>query len=493
MVVGRGIYKQKEKVMKGRILITAALMATLMLPFGVLPAYANSAQTYFHGTDAAGLIMKEDSPIVVESELLMFDIGSFPSEYITSEEEFKEFHSSVTAQYSFYNPSQYTVTAGLMFPFGSKPSYVEGYYDEDYNFIPFDDIHLYDITADGEVVKRTVRHTYIDGDFNLENALEYFSDSYVQDEFYFPELTVTKYTFNVKDVDENKYRASRIAWDVAAGRGDYRIYLPSQTGGQVTKDGDYRISAAMSNEPFDLYVFGESLDVLPDWKLYKDGGCEDGEEITGSVTLADMQSTTFEEYALSERDENSTVSDIDWYNAYVAMSNSNMQSMGQYPLTFHPMNVFNFERNLMRWYEYELTFTPGQHLVNTVTAPMYPAINKDYSPTVYEYTYLLSPAKTWSEFGKLQIVISPYYYMTACNLDGFELGKDGYMLTLNGLPEGELAFTLSTSEAPMKKIYNPLTDPVNLTIIVAICLTVVVIAGGITVIVFIRRKKRGNR
>lgn len=478
--------------MKKFSVIIIGVLFCILTSIGIsgVPAYANSAQTYFYGTDAAGLIMKEDSPIVVESELLIFDIVSFPSEYITSEEEFKEFHSSVTAQYAFYNPSQYIVTAGLMFPFGSKPSYAEGYYDEDYNFIPFDDTHLYDITADGKVVERTVRHTYIDGDFNLENALEYFSDSYVKDEFYSPELTVTKYTFNVKGVDENKYRASRIAWDVAEGRGDYRIYMPSQTGGQVTKDGDYRISVAMSNEPFDLYVFGEPLDILPDWKLYEDGGCEDGEEIAGNVTLANTQSTTFEDYVLTERNENSTVSDIDWYNAYVAMINNDVHSMGQYPLTFHPMNALNFEHDLMRWYEYELTFEPGQHLVNTVTAPMYPAIDKDYSPNIYEYTYLLSPAKTWSEFGELQIVISPYYYMTACNLDGFELGKDGYMLTLDGLPDGELTFTLSTSDSPVKQKYNPLANPVDLIIIVSICVSVVVIAGGITAIVFIRRKKK---
>lgn len=90
----------------------------------------------------------------------------------------------------------------------------------------------------------------------------------------------------------------------------------------------------------------------------------------------------------------------------------------------------------MRWYEYTLTLGPGQALKNEVTAPLYPAIDAGYTPSLYAYTYLLSPAKTWTQFGELKVVVNTPYYMTECGIDGFTKTDGGYALTLPGLPEG---------------------------------------------------------
>ena len=81
----------------------------------------------------------------------------------------------------------------------------------------------------------------------------------------------------------------------------------------------------------------------------------------------------------------------------------------------------------MRWYEYTLTLEPGQTLTNTVIAPLYPAIDAGYTPSIYTYTYLLSPAKTWAQFGELKIVVNTPYYMTENNQGSFlrtEKGAD---------------------------------------------------------------------
>ena len=94
----------------------------------------------------------------------------------------------------------------------------------------------------------------------------------------------------------------------------------------------------------------------------------------------------------------------------------------------------------MRWYEYTITLEPGQTLKNAVTAPLYPAIDADYTPSIYAYTYLLSPAKTWTQFGELDITVNTPYYMTECGIDGFTRTDSGYALSLPGLPEGELTF-----------------------------------------------------
>jgi len=105
--------------------------------------------------------------------------------------------------------------------------------------------------------------------------------------------------------------------------------------------------------------------------------------------------------------------------------------------------------NFLRWYEYEISIPAGGTITNTVTAPIYPGMNTRYEPPIYMYTYLLSPATTWAEFGKLDIVVNTPYYLTESGGEfSFEKTETGYQTSLDGLPEGELEFTLSESAKP---------------------------------------------
>ena len=143
----------------------------------------------------------------------------------------------------------------------------------------------------------------------------------------------------------------------------------------------------------------------------------------------------------------------------------------------------------MRWYEYTITLEPGQTLKNAVTAPLYPAIDADYTPSIYAYTYLLSPAKTWTQFGELDITVNTPYYMTECGIDGFTRTDSGYALTLPGLPEGELTFTLSEAERPQPPKRSILhLMPTELIIVPA-----AVLAAGAAVFLPARRKRRTKR
>ena len=148
---------------------------------------------------------------------------------------------------------------------------------------------------------------------------------------------------------------------------------------------------------------------------------------------------------------------------------------------------FNISDRLMRWYEYTLTLEPGQTLKNAVTAPLYPAIDAGYTPSLYSYTYLLSPAKTWAQFGELEVVVKTPYYMTESGIDGFTKTDGGYALTLPGLPESELTFTLSESETPQPPKWSSLyIMPTEFIIVVAAVLAAV----GAAVFLLNRRKKR---
>lgn len=152
---------------------------------------------------------------------------------------------------------------------------------------------------------------------------------------------------------------------------------------------------------------------------------------------------TFKDYALRDYDETPGILESDWYNAQVELLRLSSETWGS-----GLIQIEEGDFSLMRWYAYTLTLEPGQTLKNAVTAPLYPAIDAGYTPSLYAYTYLLSPAKTWAQFGELEVVVKTPYYMTESGIDGFTKTDGGYALTLPGLPEGELTFTLSESEKP---------------------------------------------
>lgn len=148
---------------------------------------------------------------------------------------------------------------------------------------------------------------------------------------------------------------------------------------------------------------------------------------------------------------------------------------------------FDISDRLMRWYEYEISIGPGERIVNTVMAPIYPDINSRYEPPIFEYTYLLSPAQTWAEFGNLDIVVNTPYYMTVSGPEGFQYNNPGYELHLTGLPEGELTFTLCAEAEPKAPSAMGYVYPEVLLIGAAVLMAIVV------VVVFARRGRKRSR
>lgn len=434
----------------------AFILLLLLLPCLVLPVSANSAQQYWMGTDGAGAVITDgDSPIVVENELLTFDLNEFPSNYYNEKTGFLAYTGKVTAEYTFYNPSDMTVTATLAFPFGDLPHYSTGGDGVDLN--------KYGVTVNGEEIEATVRHTpslfsySSKRQFDLEGSLELLSDDYITSGIYSPDTAVTVYYWKVEYniPSGEKIQNPTIACDISKGDGERAIYLPKQGCGHVQEDGDYRIGVRSGYTSPILYVIGEPLEDLPQWRVYKDGGCEDGEELNADISLYETKSMTLLEFALEKRDEDSAVSDVDWYNSIVFNLLGNTKGEG------YPTVSLDTISSLMRWYKYEITLNPGDRLVNTVTAPMYPSIDLSYVPAVYGYTYLVSPASTWRDFGELKIVINTPYYLTECSYTGFERTEGGYELTIDGLPRDEegavrdLTFSLSTGENPVPRSKTP--------------------------------------
>lgn len=470
-------------------------IALLLSCVTALPAAANSAQMHWEGVSSTGAIITDgNSPIVVEKELLTFDIAEYPQQYYTDINEYLSYTGKVSAEYTFYNPSDYTVTARLLFPFGTQPTYAASYDSETGTRRDNADTEKYGVTVNGDAVETTLRYTLSDRyrQFELKRDLALLHDGFIKDDFYSPDLPVTIYLYRVSGVDTQKYRAATAAFDISEQ--DYpnsRIYLQNQSGSHYQKHTNTQRMGidAENGDKIAVWVIGEPLSTPLEWHFYENGGVEDRERIDGVMTLYETETITFREFALQGWfEEHTDVSESDWYNAKVALlKDAEQTSYGSMLYLWHAnLNA----PTLMRWYEYEITLRPGERVVNTVTAPIYPAIDLTYEPDVYEYTYLLSPATTWGQFGELKIVINTPYFVTESTIDGFEKTESGYVMTLSGLPDGELIFTLSESESPTKPpraitSYIPVELIISFSVIGGVTLLLV---GCVVAIVVILKK-----
>lgn len=464
------------KIMRGYI--TGICICLIGMSLTMTSILANSAQTQWTGTDSTGaIVLEKDSPIIVEKELLTFDIQEFPESYYRESKDFISYSTKVTAEYTFYNPADYTVTATLAFPFGGTADYAFIYDYENDNYLLNLDTEKYDITVDDEVINKQLRHTlmYYGWQFELEEDLAKLHDGFMEDSFYYPDQPVTKYTYKAKDVDKKEHNVATAAFVLSLDGTETKVYMENQSGGSTEDNGVLLSTWVDLDEEFSVYAIGEPFTENVDWKFYHNGACE--EEIDGIMELISTELLTLKDFALSEYHSESGILDYDWYNAIVTSLKYHEWTNG----AIHSGEVdLDLSNLLMRWYQYEITLEPKQRIVNTVVAPIYPAINSNYEPAIYEYTYLLSPAKTWKEFGNLDIVVNTPYYMIKSGMEGFNYNNPGYELHFTGLPEGELTFTLCEDANPIAPSYNNPFVGITLG-----CGVIVIIA-----IVIIYRKKK---
>lgn len=470
-----------------RKVITALFTALLLGAVLIQPTYANSAQRHWSGTSGTGTLVKDkDCPLAVDKELLTFDVQEFPKNYYNSAEEFLAYTGKVTAEYTFRNPADYAVTAALVFPFGNLPHYGEYIYDSyTGKHTAALETDRFGVAVNGKPIEATVRHTLKDRGtpFSLDTDMPRLADGYISDSFFRPELPVWVQQYSVEGIDPEN-QAATAAFVLREDPTKTRVLWEEKSGMAALKDGIRMSGWAKNGDTFTVYIFGEPPKEDIAWSLYENGACE--KKIDGNIKLKYSEQTTFRAFAFGEYDNSSGISEVDWYNAQVAFLNAGSEEWQRGGI-YTEKSAFS----LMRWYEYTLTLEPGQTLTNTVTAPLYPAIDAGYTPSIYSYTYLLSPAKTWAQFGELKIVVNTPYYMTENNQGSFSKTEKGYELTLPGLPEEELTFTLSESEHPRSP---KLSLPLKPVFLLAGIVGFVLIGGGVIAVVLIikRKKSRGK-
>ena len=480
---------------KINILVACALSLLLLLLCAPrFTASANSAQTHWHGSDSFGAyVTDKDCPVTVESEKLTLRVPDFPSNYYSSAEEFESYAASVTAEYTFYNPAEYAVEMTLAFPFGKSPDYMYGFYDEEqHTYITFNDTDRYAITADGEEVERTVRYTLDSRAFDPQTDLARLSNSKRTGGFITPDTPVTEYRYTFSP--QNATNSTCFAADFYGLGDSNKTCIMLQQFSMASYEKNKHMCGNWLSSAFSMYVIGEPLEKLPEWKMYENGSLK--KEVAGSVNRSPINNTlTFNELALSFYNAESGISESDWYNAVLDMIiESREEGRLVIKSDFNSLNVTN---NLMRWYEYPLSIPAGGRVVNSVTAPLYPAIDLNWQPAKFTYTYLLSPASTWADFGSFEVeVITPYYL-----IDGslsFEKGEGVYTYSQQGLPDGELNFTLSESEAPQRvkmpagKAFKYFMLYYGMPILFAVVGVGIVVAIILIIVKVVRKKKKNS-
>ena len=442
--------------MKKHTKITVAVIALLlMLPFMIIPASANSRAQEWYGRDANGAVVVGDNvPIEVTSEFLTFDIQTLPYAKYYTTESFLAYDSKVTAEYTFHNPTDMTVTAKLLFPFGTSPEYGLRYVDLD----------KYGVTINGEKIEANIRyssHTSDFGRFDIDYEIQKLQDEYIKDDFYSPDLPVTKYTYTVSGISEKQIEEADKNDDYYYlvidyyGKTDGIVIFADDFHTYSTKDSNgnniFRMREKVTNDGQEIviYTFGRPFheDEATEAKVYIDSLHSENYLETDVTVESKTEEMTFEEFALANYDEERGISEVDWYNAVV------VDMIDGYSYTYLKIITISSYGSgfsgisLDRWFEYEITIAPGESITNTVTAPLYPLIDAWNRPIKYDYSYYLSPASCWADFGRLEIVVNTPYEMIKCNVEGFEKTDSGYRLVREGLPTNEegvmdLYFTL---------------------------------------------------
>jgi hypothetical protein len=442
-------------------------------------ASANSAQRYFYGTYSSGaLALDEDSPIIVTNEELVFDIPSGPQLYI---EDANQYDSSVSATYTFSNPSDYEVTSGLAFP---VTTYVDYFQDDIFN----DVIDNYDVLVNDEPVTTTLRHTYRSGafnDFNVDVDLGRLRDTKQNHQYFNDDLLIYHHRY-VMSADRN------------ATSYKLEVVIDSSFEGIVLSNNYYYFNKNLSSTtiafsvgqgiPFDIYLIGENIDLFA-LEYNVSDRLNPSVEVTGIVNQISTTTLDFTSFVMTHFSGESPINEIDKYNIivdfYAAQYSADYVRVG-------PHITHDFEQRVLTWYTYEITIPPGQEITNKVIAPLFPNIDSGYDPAIYDYVYLLSPAKTWTSFGSLNVKINTPLYLIECNFDNVTEIETGYQLSFDSLPDQELSFKLSISSEPNPISYvgTQLYIFMLFFVIAGFAFIVVPLVVVIVTIVMVRRKNK---
>ena len=493
------------------ICLLLSLTVTVFVPFSQPPCSDITECMSWNGergSFSTGLILATpDTELQLRSIFLNYDINEFPKSRIYKKDTLLSYSAKMSAQYTLFNPTDSDITAKLLFPFNTTPSYI---YKLDRSL----DTSKYNLTVNGEEVDKSLRHTYsnrFDYDFDIDTETSKLCDTYAYDSCFAPDTAITKYTYEISGIISDDPQSTFLLAEWKSNPILSRYSLSSSGTWSISnKDGivNLCIQRAKNGDEFILYVAGVPPKKELEWKCYETRYGEN--EMPGTATLKETQILSFEEYVLSAWDEKSGISKTDWYNAVI--QHNSVESDRLYAI----LSTDDYDYQFMRWYEYDLTIGAGEQISAEITLPVYPDIYRSYEPYAYRYTHMLSFIETFEskeypvESIQAEVNINTPYHLIAYDyqyledaevdqavkaINNFEDTDSGYKLSLNGLPKEtirddrysnakpksdilELDFKLCI--VPDPTISHTHADPTFLEILRENILTIILIAIAIT-------------
>ena len=407
------------------------------------PALANSASTVWRGVTSTGItfVGEGSSPIVVDSELLTFDIMHEGSRDYYDGVQL----NTVTARYTFRNPTDDEITVRAVFPFMEGSSY--------YDYDSVSDGKFYDITVDGVSVNSTVRATYYNGrygGFDLEKEIANVTDEYKTADGWDLSEKVYRYKLQIDNDFSGKmpdYSSAYVTFSLPNVKMFCSENVSARNEYYLGNNSYISISYNEATQFIEFYTVGEPLAVAEivenaEFVYYK--AARNYPRVSGfSVKIAEQNELTFEDLVYLYHTEDSKISRLDWHNI-IFEKHHRFIYYGKSELSAFEVSP----SEIRRWYDYEMTFAPKQTLVNEVKSPLFPDVDSGYDPTIFTYNYLLSPASTWASFKDLTIVVNTPFHILDLK-DGWQKTETGYVVHYDTLPEyGELEMTVCSSEKP---------------------------------------------
>ena len=414
--------------------ITAAGGASLAS--GRVAASASIAPPYYQGAQSAGVIPESGSPVRVLSETLTFTIGTLPKE---PDDLSLGVGAEMTAEYRLQNPTDADMSFRLFLPVGVKTDYASG--------LP--DGGTAAIAADGMTVEPTVRYTYSANDLSAKYYGSYdIADAVPKDTYdesvFARDTQVHIYRYRVTVPQVEDADSCYFLFSYTCNTRKTRVINFSGFNGVIYNGRGYSVCSLPTGQESEVTVvaFGEMpSNIVTHVSLSR---AEGSAFIPGANIESEEEQTTFEVWVSSmykEACEVAPINEMDWYNI-VAAAMEDDTYLSYLPVTED--GAQNLLDALRCWYEYELTVPANGTLVHTVSQPVFPDMLGEPC-TLWAFEYGLSTDTCWADFGSLTIHIDTDYILESSSFT-FTKREGGYTYTHDGLPMGDLSFTLAETE-----------------------------------------------
>lgn len=373
--------------------IPAALAVLLLL---ALPAGANSAPVHWEGTPASGVLaVDENCPITVSHEDLTFALD-------TQHRDGYSPVARVEAAYRMENPTGEDLAVGMAFPVEERAR-------------EFDPTAA-SITADGARVPFRLCF----GDTLYEGYTPTAFD---------PQAVGTVYTLTAAPGDWADYTEVRFrpaeGQKAFLGRGDLRGYGSYE-------DGTYTVSVQAGGSA-EIFAFGGELAFTAVQGEFSQSGEEADFASFFDGCLRELD--YYGRYAPDHAEDLRAAKYLGLNQLWTDADFTLMEELEQYANVRQRISMV-----------YAVDFPAGaERTVSVAYRAAGEADRRETRDWTAAFTYLLQPARSWASFGTLDLTVYtggdfPYVVDSSIPLEREAEGK--YAARLDGLPEGDLVFTL---------------------------------------------------